>query len=143
MSAFGAAGVTVSLFDFFVVRGHSIFEIDLVGVVVFLAGVTVTASARRALGKFFSTRVRVTSAQRLIQSGPYRYIRHPIYLGVILLYFSAPIAYQSTYGALVALPVVPILLHRISIEEKAMTLHFGSEYEAYAKRTKRLVPLIY
>lgn len=137
------AGVAVSLFDFFVVRGHSILEIDLAGVAIFLAAVAVTVSARRALGKFFSTRVRVTSAQRLIQSGPYRYIRHPIYLGVMLLYFSAPIVYQSAYGALVALPVVPILLRRISIEEKAMALHFGTEYGAYAKRTKRLVPLIY
>lgn len=143
VNAFGVVGVAVSLLDFFVVQKRSIFGLDPLGVMVFLLGFTVVVSARSALGRNFSVRIRNVGERKLIQSGPYRFVRHPIYLGIIILYFSGPIAWQSAYGALIILPIIPLLLRRINIEEKALALWFGGEYQAYKKRTKRLVPLIY
>lgn len=143
INAFGIAGVAVSLFDFGVVQRRPLLNLDPVGVATFALGLTVELSARRALGKEFAITVRTTAEQRLVQSGLYRFVRHPLYLGVIVLYFSAPIAWQSAYGALVILPIIPFLLRRISIEEEAMALRFGDEWMAYARRTRRLIPLIY
>lgn len=143
MDAFGAAGIVVSLFDFFVLQGRSVFGLDPLGIVVFLLGVAVEVSALRALGGQYSPRVRTSEGQKLVRSGPYRFIRHPVYLGLILVFFSAPIAWASAYGVLLALPTVPLLLRRIGLEEKAMVLRFGDEYAAYAQRSKRLIPLVY
>lgn len=143
VNAFGVAGVAVSLLDFLIGHNRPIIGLDPLGVAVFLLGLTIEISARRALGKHFSVKIRTTENQMLVQSGPYRFIRHPIYLGVILVYFSAAIAWESAYGALIILPIIPLLQRRIIIEEKVMALRFGDEYAAYAKKTKRLIPLVY
>jgi len=132
----------VSLIDFLVVQRHPILGLDPLGVVVFLLGLIIEISARRALGRHFSVRIRTTETQALVQSGPYKFIRHPLYLGVIMVYFSEAIAWESAYGVFI-LPIIPLPLRRIAIEEKAMDLRFGEEYTAYAKKTKRLIPLIY
>lgn len=142
VDAFGAAGVVVGLFDFFLVQRRPILQLDPLGVVVFLLGLTLVAAAVRALGRSFSLRIEAAGEQRLVQSGPYRFIRHPLYLGLILAFFSGPITWQSAYGALVMLPIIPLLLLRIRHEERVMALIFDG-YAAYARGTKRLIPLIY
>lgn len=143
VNAIGVTGVAVSLFDFFLVQKRSLFELSLIGVVVLLAGEAFIFSGRKALGEYFTARIRIAGGQMLIQSGPYKYVRHPIYLGILLQYFAAPIAWRSSYGALVMLAIIPLVLRRIGLEEKAMGSHFGVEYEAYVKRTKKLIPLVY
>ena len=141
--AFGVAGVVVSLVDFFLLQRRPWFELDLVGVVILLLGEALIFSGRRALGPFATTRIRIETGQHVVQSGPYRYIRHPIYLGLILQFYAAPIAWWSAYGAMVMLPLVALLLRRIDLEEAVMESNFGSEYERYIKQTKRLIPFIY
>lgn len=109
MNAIGVAGVAVSLFDFFLVQRRSAFQLDLVGAVVFLAGEAFIFSGRRALGEYFTTRIRIAREQKLVQLGPYQYVRHPIYFGILLQYFAAPIAWWSFYGGLVMLPLIPLV----------------------------------
>jgi protein-S-isoprenylcysteine O-methyltransferase Ste14 len=137
------AGFFVSLYDFFVLKGRTMSQLDPLGVAVLVAGFAFQLVAIRALGKEYSFRVRTTKEQTLVQSGPYRLVRHPAYLASILEYFSMPLMLYSGYGVLVVLPIVPILLRRIVIEEKAMLLRFGDEYRAYAKRVKRLIPFVF
>lgn len=139
----GIAGVLVSLTDFFLLQKRPWFELDLVGVPVLLFGEVLIFSGRRALGPFVTTRVKTASGQRVIRSGPYRFIRHPIYLGLILQFYAAPIAWRSAYGAIVMLPLVLLLLRRVALEEEVMKSSFGPEYEDYCRRTKRLIPCIY
>ncbi|MDE1852490.1 MAG: isoprenylcysteine carboxylmethyltransferase family protein [Thaumarchaeota archaeon] len=143
VDSLGAAGILVSLFDYFTIQKRPLLGLDPIGVAIFLMGVAVELSAVRALGRQYSLRVKTTEEQKLIQAGPYRYIRHPVYLGLILVFFSAPIAWVSLYGALIALPTIPLLLKRIRVEERAMAFRFGDEYTAYVQRTKRLIPLVY
>jgi len=80
---------------------------------------------------------------KLITSGPYHLIRHPIYLGGILFGLSIPMISDSLYGFVIMLIPIPIVLHRIRIEEKVLVSRFGQEYLEYARKTKKLIPYIY
>lgn len=113
------------------------------GAVLLVAGLTLNLVARLYLGRFYSEAVRIRPDHRLITTGPHHFIRHPIYLSVILFTLSAPVILGSLYGFLVALSLTPMLLHRIRIEEKFLFSKFGEEYVEYAHKTKRLIPYIY
>jgi protein-S-isoprenylcysteine O-methyltransferase Ste14 len=76
-------------------------------------------------------------------SGPYRFVRHPFYLGEILFYLSIPMIFGSLYGFIAMLVLIPMLLYRIRIEEKILVSKFGREYLEYAHRAKKLIPYIY
>jgi protein-S-isoprenylcysteine O-methyltransferase Ste14 len=143
VDAFGGAAIVVSVLDFFLLQGRSLSGADPLGLVIFLVGVGMTASALGALRGQYTLKVKTSVSQTLVQSGLYRFIRHPVYLGLILVFFSASIAWTSAYGALLAVPTIPLLLRRIGIEESAMALRFGDEYASYRQKTKRLVPFVY
>ena len=143
VDAFGGAAIVVSVLDFFLLQKRPLSGADPLGLVVLLVGVVAILSALRALRGQYTLRVKTTEGQTLVQSGPYGHIRHPIYLGLILVFFSASIAWWSAYGALLAVPTIPLLLRRIGIEEKAMTLRFGDAYAFYRQKTKRLIPFVY
>ncbi len=143
VDAFGGAAIVVSVLDFFLLQGRALSGANPLGLVVFLVGVGAIASSLLALRTQYTLQVKTSEDQTLIQSGPYKFIRHPAYLGLILVFFSASIAWMSVYGALLAIPTIPLLLRRISIEERAMGLRFGDEYAIYKKRTKRLIPFVY
>lgn len=115
-----------------------------VAVLLFLGGVGLRFYAVFSLGRFFTTRVGIHHAHRLIQSGPYRYIRHPSYTGLIVAFIGAGIA-MGDFAALMILliPVVGVLLKRIGIEEICLLDHFGHEYTCYCSRTKKLIPYLY
>jgi protein-S-isoprenylcysteine O-methyltransferase Ste14 len=80
------AGTVVSVMDVMVLRHgrYALTAVGITGVAFFLAGSAIYAAARRTLGGFFSEAVRITPEHKLITSGPYRLVRHPIYLGGIL-----------------------------------------------------------
>lgn len=96
------------------------------------------------LGRFFTVNVAIHSGHEIIDTGPYRRIRHPSYTGAI----AAFIGLALTLGnwASLALIVVPILWafsRRIRVEERALANALGSPYTKYMARTKRLVPFVY
>jgi len=145
LNALFGAGVIVSALDVAILQ-HGRYALTLVGVagvVLFVVGLSIYGVSRRALGRFFSTAVRVLPDHRLITSGPYRLIRHPIYLGGILYSLAIPMIANSLYGFVVMLIMIPVLIYRIRIEEQVLLSKFGSEYTVYAHKTKKLVPYIY
>src|SRR5215470_11462390 len=75
----------------------------LLGVILLVSGFSLNIVARLYLGRFYSESVRIRSDHRLVSSGPYRFVRHPIYLGVILFSLSFGIILGSLYGFLVSL----------------------------------------
>lgn len=121
--------------------------IDLVllwfGVTMVLSGVIIRFVAIATLKKNFSSRLRIRDDHALIKTGIYRWIRHPAYLGLILVFLGIPVIESSVLGFLVMLLIVPLLIHRISLEESMLIERFGAEYEEYRKNSKKLIPFLY
>jgi protein-S-isoprenylcysteine O-methyltransferase Ste14 len=120
---FGSAGLTVA------------------GLLLMWTGLAVRIWAIAVLGKSFRTTVEVDSGQQVVDSGPYRWVRHPSYTGIVFVMAGLGLAYGN-WPALVILLVLPagVLIHRIFVEEAVLTEVIGRAYADYAARTKRLVP---
>ena len=101
-------------------------------------------SARRETRKNYSGHLRVTDTQELIQSGPYRFIRHPAYLSYIMMSLGIAMGYSSLIGVCaVPLILLPGFIFRIRVEEALLVKQFGQRYLDYAARTSRLFPKIW
>jgi protein-S-isoprenylcysteine O-methyltransferase Ste14 len=96
-----------------------------------------------SLGAQYSQEVTLQQAHRLITGGAYRFIRHPRYLGVVLLALGLSLLFRSWAGLALFPAVLALLLFRIHDEEKLMHVEFGPEWDAYARRSWRLVPYLY
>ena len=120
--------------------------IDLVllwiGVGMVLLGIIIRFVAIATLKKNFSGRLRIREDHTLIKNGIYHWVRHPAYLGLILVFLGIPVIGSSVLGFLVMLLVVPLLLHRIRLEEVMLIERFGAEYEEYRNHSKKLIPFL-
>jgi protein-S-isoprenylcysteine O-methyltransferase Ste14 len=107
-------------------------------------GLAIRWSAIYTLGKSFSANVAIHSTQKLNQSGLFRWMRHPSYTGMLLIFLAMGLDTHSWLGlGIIVLLPAAALLYRIHVEEVALTGAFGSEYVEYSQRTKRLIPGIY
>jgi protein-S-isoprenylcysteine O-methyltransferase Ste14 len=80
----------------------------------------------------------------LVTSGAYGFVRNPMYLGIILLWFGVAAAFQSrVLWAVAAAYVVPVLWYYIRAEERMMSSEFGAQFEEYKRRVGRLVPRLH
>jgi len=96
------------------------------------------------LGRFFTTNVAIAANHRVIDSGPYRFIRHPSYAGALLAVFGFGLTFQNWACLLIIFaPCCAVNLWRIHIEEQALLEALGESYQNYLQRTKRLIPVIY
>ena len=114
------------------------------GFALFVLGMIVRAWAIWTLGRFFTVQVAIASDHKLIEDGPYRLLRHPSYTGSLLMF----VGYLACHGnaltmAIVLLSVLAVFIRRIRVEEAALAEAFGDAWCDYARRTWRLVPLIY
>lgn len=93
------------------------------------------------LGAFFSKVVEIEQGHQLITVGPYRWLRHPAYTGMLIFFTSTALGLGTWLGAVVAFALLlTALRYRISIEEPLMERSFGGAYKAYAQQTRRLFP---
>jgi protein-S-isoprenylcysteine O-methyltransferase Ste14 len=116
---------------------------NIVGLILFVTGLSIMIIGQVTLWKSYSSLLIIKKGQKLITHGIYRFIRHPIYFGFIVVAIGISIAASSLYGFLVMLLEIPICLSRIRIEQKMLIEEFGDEYRKYMKTTKKLVPFIY
>ena len=108
---------------------------------VFAASLALRWWAILSLGKFFTVDVAIAADHQLIIRGPYRWMRHPSYTGLLLAFAAFAVTFQNWLSiAGVLIPISLGLAYRIRIEEAALTKAFGDEYRAYAKSTRRLIP---
>ena len=98
--------------------------------------------ARVAIGRNWSPRPAVKEQHELVTSGPYAYVRHPIYTGIILAALGTALT-GTVFGAIVFVLAIAVFLSRIGKEERIMLGLFPNAYPAYQARTKRLVPFIW
>jgi protein-S-isoprenylcysteine O-methyltransferase Ste14 len=113
------------------------------GIVVALLGVLLRWWANRVLGAFYTRTLKVTENQTIIREGPYRVIRHPGYLGSILMWAGVDAATANWIVLVVVLVVMfGAYIYRIQTEEQ-MLLATNAGYEEYRKQTWRLIPFFY
>ena len=116
----------------------------LFGFIFFLGGLALRWYSIGHLGRHFTVDVSISSEHELIDSGPYRYIRHPSYTGALLAFVGLGFCFGNWLSILfVTVPVTVAFLWRIRIEERALTTALGENYRAYVQRTNALIPLIY
>jgi protein-S-isoprenylcysteine O-methyltransferase Ste14 len=116
----------------------------LFGVALILLGVALRWYAIWTLGSYFTRDVAVSVDQKVMQSGPYRYIRHPAYSGTFLTMLGVGLA-MTNWASLVVLLMFVLVGHmyRVHVEEKALTQTIGQSYVEYMHRTKRFIPLVF
>jgi protein-S-isoprenylcysteine O-methyltransferase Ste14 len=113
----------------------------VLGVVVFALGLGLRAWAVRELGRFFKFTVVVQADHQVVDTGPYRLIRHPSYTGLLMIELGLGIA-LGTWLSIPACLLPPMIAFAIRLltEERVLARELGEPYRAYMERTDRLIP---
>jgi protein-S-isoprenylcysteine O-methyltransferase Ste14 len=114
------------------------------GIAAMAIGAVVRYSAMRTLGRFYTRTLRVTEAHRVVDSGLYRYVRHPGYLGMILVLGGADLATADWVPAVIGpVAIIGLYLFRIRAEEAMLNAELGADYATYSAGTWRLIPHLF
>ncbi|MBD9363540.1 isoprenylcysteine carboxylmethyltransferase family protein [Methylomonas sp. EbB] len=117
---------------------------QILAMLLFAAGLYLRYRAVMQLGRFFTTNVAIQQEHRLIKGGPYRWVRHPAYTGLLIALFAAGVAMGDFIAlALLLMPTAWAFIRRIEIEERMLLAEFGPGYADFCRSTWRLLPLIY
>jgi protein-S-isoprenylcysteine O-methyltransferase len=122
------------------------FSTDLYvcGFILFCGGLIFRWYAILYLGRFFTVDVAIQKDQHVVDSGPYRLVRHPSYLGALVAFLGLGVCWLNWISALVVLlPILAAFRFRIRVEEAVLLESLGKSYSEYAERTKRIIPFIY
>jgi protein-S-isoprenylcysteine O-methyltransferase Ste14 len=117
---------------------------NIIGTAIMFLGLSLRLIAARTLGKFYSRTLRTKPNQKVVSEGTYRFIRHPGYLGMIVLFAGAALTVANFIVlVVVAAVIVTAYVRRIAVEENMLITTLGKEYVEYMGRTKKLLPFIY
>jgi protein-S-isoprenylcysteine O-methyltransferase len=118
--------------------------INVLGIAMTLVGLAFRWYAIIYLGRFFTVNVEIAADHELIDTGPYRRVRHPSYTGALLAFLGLSLCTQNWASlALMEVGTTVGFLYRIRVEEAALSGAFGERYRLYRQRTARLIPGIY
>jgi protein-S-isoprenylcysteine O-methyltransferase len=134
---FRLAGVRATLID-------SGWWLVVGGLAIFSAGVAFRFWAMLVLGRFFTFQVSIQDEHRVVANGPYRFVRHPGYTGLLAASAGLGIACSNvlSLALMILLPLAGVLV-RIRVEERALTRALGDAYVTYARGRARLIPGIW
>lgn len=114
------------------------------GVMLVTSGLAIRVHSMLTLKRYFTYSVAQVADHQLIETGLYQFIRHPGYLGQLLIFLGISISLSNWLSVLfMLLPTLVGYGYRISVEEKFMLEQLGKKYQDYQQRTKRIVPLLY
>ena len=116
-----------------------------VGMTLLVAGIALRQYAVRTLGKYFTLTVSIQTDHQVVERGPYRWIRHPSYSGVLLAICGVGVILTNWISlAILVISLLAGIVYRIRVEERVLCASVGAAYEAYMQRTRqRLIPFVY
>ena len=114
-----------------------------IGVALLLFGLLWAVWARHTLGSNWSGRISVKSGHELVRSGPYRWVRHPVYTGGLLGLLGSALASGKVSAFLGLLLAICALVYKLRIEERWMLTQFGDRYREYRRASWALLPFVY
>lgn len=115
-----------------------------IGIASMLCGLAFRWYAIRVLGKFFTRTVATRAGQYVVDTGPYRLIRHPSYSGALLMFLGMGLA-MTNWASLLAIMLGTAIGYgwRVHVEEQALCADLGHPYRDYMRRTRRFVPFVW
>lgn len=119
------------------------WTITAVATVVAVAGMLLRLYSIYYLRENFTYVVNVKAGHRLVTTGPYRYVRHPAYTGLLIYFTGVAFVLSDLYIWFIIIAYVGVAVwRRIRMEERSLRAHFGEEYLAWRRRTKYLIPFL-
>jgi protein-S-isoprenylcysteine O-methyltransferase Ste14 len=137
--------VVILLVRLGVFRGHGIATDPwraALGLVLFFLGLSFAIWARVHIGRNWGTPMTQKDDPELVASGPYRYVRHPIYSGILVAGIGTAVALSWFWLAVVALAAV-YFIYSATVEERYLAEQLPDSYPAYRRSTKMLVPFVF
>jgi len=107
-----------------------------------LLGLVLRYWSARSIKDWFLSPTNILQKSVIVQNGPYKYIRHPAYLGTLLMLFGNALAFKSLMGIFCLMAAIVMVLKQIEKEEKKMLHAYEDDYKAYQKITGELLPLM-
>jgi len=131
-----------SLLEFFLISKHRFdWRVMCLGILIYGLSIILRIASILALKEFRSYNVEVRVRQTIVSNGPYSFIRHPIYLAMIIEAVSVPLALQAWFALCISLFIyIPIVITRLLVEEKSLLRVLGNEYTRYKQTTPALIP---
>jgi protein-S-isoprenylcysteine O-methyltransferase Ste14 len=119
--------------------------IQSLGIILVASGSVLAAWALRTLGEFATERISLSENHRLVETGPYRLVRHPMYGSTLLLGLGLFLLYLNITFLVIGIAVFLINDYRANVEERLLSSPegFGERYVEYRKRTRRFIPYIF
>jgi protein-S-isoprenylcysteine O-methyltransferase Ste14 len=111
-----------------------------IAVLLMICGFAFAIWARRHLGRYWSATVTLKQGHRVVESGPYGLVRHPIYSGLLLSMAATVMTIGTTLGVCGYAVLLAALVFKMSVEERLLSAHLGPAYQDYQKRVKALIP---
>ena len=112
------------------------------GLAITILGLCLAVWARVHLGKNWSSRPTIREGHTLVRTGPYRFVRNPIYTGLLVAYTGTAIVIGALWAIVLILFLLVAFLVRIREEEKILLGEFGEEYEKYRREVRALIPCL-
>lgn len=137
----GTAIVVGALLELYLVRPLFSPLHLLTGVLLYSAAFYLRHCAAKALGAMWSVHVETRAEHQLVQSGPYKYVRHPIYTAAIMEAVAILFLAHAIFSYFLLLPLGYALIQRIKFEERTLKEKFGQRYIEYIAKTPALLPL--
>ena len=120
-----------------------IMLIRIPGSVLTLTGLTFALWARFYLGSNWDSHISLRLDHKLVRTGPYGIVRHPIYSGFVLALAGSVLNFGHLRSFIAAIMVTVAWVYKSGLEESFMMNHFGGEYEQYRHEVKRMIPMIW
>ncbi|MBV9802724.1 MAG: isoprenylcysteine carboxylmethyltransferase family protein [Solirubrobacterales bacterium] len=115
--------------------------VGAIGAVVFVSGLALAVWARIHLGRNWGMPMTQKAEPELVTSGPYRFVRHPIYSGLLLGFVGSSLT-TNFLGLIIAVVLAGYFYYCASVEEKNLVATFPTAYPAYRLATKKIIPFV-